>query len=93
MGSMLSMLPRDPGVQEFPREVHIVRSRAFSRNCISLYCKRPTVGADEPYVVKANLVQAYNQKKGPSYITKHIMKVSVTYQSHALILHHSRNSP
>ena len=61
--SMLSKLPRDPSVQELPREAHIVRSRAFPRNCISLYCKRPTIGADEPSVVKANIVQACNQKR------------------------------
>ena len=61
--SMLSKLPRDPNVQELPREVHIVRSRAFPRNCISLYCKRPTIGADEPRVVKANIIQACNQKR------------------------------
>ena len=60
---MLSKLPRDPSVQELPREVHIVRRRAFPRNCISLYCKRPTVGANEPSIVKENLVEACNQKK------------------------------
>ena len=70
--------PRDPSVQKLPREAYIVRSQAFPRNYISLCCKRPIVGADEPSIEKASLVPAYNQKKGPSHITKHIMKVSVT---------------
>ena len=90
---MLSKLPRDPNVQELPREVHVVRSWAFPHNRIYLYCKRPTIRADEPSIVKANLVQAYKQKKGPSHTIKHVMKVSVTCQFCALILHHSRNSP
>ena len=54
---------RDPSVQELPHEVYIVRSQAFPCNCISLYCKRPTVGANEPSVVKENSVQACNQKR------------------------------
>jgi len=80
-------------VQELPREIHIVRSQAFPRNRIYLYCRRPTVGVDEPSIIKANLVQACNQKKGPSRIVENIMKVSVTCQFTALILHHYRNSP
>ena len=44
-------------------------------------------------IVKQNLVQACNQKKGPSCIVEHVMKVSVTCQFSALILHHYRNSP
>ena len=60
---MLSKLPREPSVQELPREVHIVRSRAFPRNCISLYYKRPTVGEEEPSAVKENIAQACNQKR------------------------------
>ena len=76
--SMLSKLPRDPSVQKLPREVHIVWSRAFRCNFISLYCKRPIIGADEPNIVKANLVQACNQKKSPICVTKHIVKVLVT---------------
>ena len=91
--SMMSKLPRDPSVQELPQEVHIVKSRAFPRNRNYLYCKRPTVKADEPGVVKANLVQACNQKKGPSRIVEHGMKVLVICQSSALNLHHYRNSP
>ena len=61
--SMLSKLLRDPSLQELPQEVHIIRSQAFPRNCISLYCKRPTIRADEPNVVKANIVLACNLKK------------------------------
>ena len=90
---MLSKLPRDPSVQNLPREVHSIRSRAFPHDCISLYCKRPIIGANEPSIVKENLVQACNQKKGPSHIFEHVMKVLVTCQSHALILHLSRNFP
>ena len=52
--SMLSKLSRDPSVQELPREVHIVKSRVLSRSCTS--CKRPTVGADEPSVVKKQVL-------------------------------------
>ena len=88
---MLSKLSRDPSVQELPQEVHVVGSRVLSHSCIS--CKRPIVGADEPSIVKGNFVQACNQRKGPSRIVKYVMKVSVTCQSCALILHHSRNSP
>ena len=98
---------RDPKVQEIhaiqvtkrskcprasSRSPHC-QSQVFSCNHIYLYCKRPTVGANEPNVVKANLVQAYIQKKGPTCITKHIMKALVTCQSRALILHHYGNSP
>ena len=72
--SILSMLPKDPRVQELPQEVHIVRSRAFPHNCIFLYYKRPTIGVDELGIVKENLVQACNQKKGPSHIVQHVMK-------------------
>ena len=91
--SILSKLPRGASVQELPREVHIIRSRAFPHNIIYLYCKRPIVGANKPSVVKANLVQACNRQKGLSCIAKRIMKVSVTCQSCAIILHHSRNLP
>ena len=90
---MLSKLPRDLIVQMLPREVQGIKSRAFPRNCISLYCKRPINGADEPSIVKANLIQSCNQKKGPSRIVEHVIKVSVTCQSRALILYHSRNPP
>ena len=91
--SILSKLPRGASVQELPREVHIIKSRAFPHNRIYLYCKRPIVGANKPSVVKANLVQACNRQKGLSCIAKRIMKVSVTCQSCAIILHHSRNLP
>ena len=93
---MSSKLPRDLGVQELPQEVNIIRSQAFPRSIVKehfLYCKRPIIGADEPSIVKANFVQACNQRKGPSQIVEHIMKVLVTCQSCSLILHHSRNSP
>ena len=76
MTSMLSKLSRDPSVQELHREVHIVRSRVLSRSCIS--CKRPTIGANEPSIVKASLVQACDQRMSPSRIVEHIMKVLVT---------------
>ena len=88
--------PRDPScpsVQELPREVHIIRSRAFSLQSHFLYCKRPIIGVVEPSIVKAKFVQACNQRKGPSRIAKHVMKVLVNCLSCALILHHSRNSP
>ena len=64
--------PRDPccqcyqevyAIQELPWEAHIIKSWAFPCNHIYLYCKRPIVGAEEPSVVKANLVQACNQKR------------------------------
>ena len=55
---MLFKLLGGPSCQELPREVHIVKSQVFPYNRIYLYCKRPTVGADEPSVVKTNLVQA-----------------------------------
>ena len=60
---MLSKSPRDPSVQKLPREVYIVKSRAFPHDHISLYCKKPIVGADEPSIVKTNLVQACNQNR------------------------------
>ena len=88
--------PRDtsyPSVQELPGEVRIIRSRAFFLQSHFLYCKWPIIGAVEPIIVKAKFVQAYNQRKGPSSITKRVMKVSVTCLSSALILNHSRNSP
>ena len=91
--SMLFKLLGSPSCQELPREVHIVKSQVFPCNRIYLYCKRPTIGADEPSIVKENLVQACNQKKGPSCIVEHVMKVLVACQSSALILHHYRNSP
>ena len=81
--SMLSKLPRDPNVQELPREVHIVRSWAFPRNCISLYCKRPTIGADEPSVVKANIVQACNQKR----VRPTLLSISWKFQLLANLVH------
>ena len=55
---MLFKLLGGPSCQELPREVHIVKSQVFPYNLIYLYCKRSTVGADEPSVVKTNLVQA-----------------------------------
>ena len=99
--------PRDPKVQEIhvfqvtkrskcprasPRSPQYQKP-SFSSQLHFLHCKRPIIGADEPSIVKANFVQAWNQSKGPSRIVEHIMKVSVTCQSCALILHHSRNSP
>ena len=90
---MLFKLLEGLSCQELPREVHIVKSQVFPRNRIYLYCKRPTVGTNEPSVVKVNLVQACNQNMGPSRIFEHVMKVLVTCQSSALILHHYRNSP
>ena len=45
------------------------------------------IGADEPSVVKENFVQACNQRKGPSHIVKHVIKVLITCLSCALILH------
>ena len=91
--SMLSKLPRDSSVQELPREVRIIRSLVFSSHSHFLYCKRPINGVIEPIIVKAKFVQACNQRKGPSHIVEHVMNVSVTCLSCALILHHSRNSP
>ena len=39
---------------------------------------------DEPCIVKENLVQACNQKRGPFCIVEHVMKVSVTREPYAL---------
>ena len=99
--------PRDPKVQEIHAVQVTKRSKcprassrsqhyqkpSFSSQSHFLYCKRPIIGANEPSIVKENCVQARNQRKGPSCIVKHIMKVSVTCQSCALILHYGRNSP
>ena len=38
---MLSKLPRDPSVQEPPREVNIIKSLALPCNCISCIVKDP----------------------------------------------------
>ena len=100
-------LLKDPKVQEIHAVQVTKRSKcpraslrsqhyqkpSFSSQSHFLYCKRPIIGANEPSIVKENFVQARNQRKGPSCIVKHIMKVSVTCQSCALILHYGRNSP
>ena len=87
----------DPKVQEI-HDVQVTKRskcpRASSRSphCLKLsfssqfHCERPIIGANEP-----SIVQACNQKKGPSCIVEHVMKVSVTCQCCALILHCSRN--
>ena len=75
-----------------PRSPHHQKP-SFSSQLHFFYCKRPIIGAGKPSIVKANIVKACNQRIGPSRIIEHVMKVSITCQSCALILHHSRNSP
>ena len=47
-GSMLSKLPKGPSVQELPREVNIIKSRAFPRSCISCIVKGPLLELMNP---------------------------------------------